>query len=103
MNLLIRKMRNEVSWQGAISLNVFLVAAIFVSGQFITVQHSHDGDLTHQSDCSTCLKQGSEVYFLNVQKYSFSFLGRGVTFHSVNYEIASFPLIVANSRSPPAA
>ena len=103
MNLLIRKMENEVSWQGAISLTVFFVAALFISSQFITLQHSHDGDLTHQSDCSTCLKQSSELYFLNVQKYSFSFLGRGVTFHSVNYEITSVPIIVANSRSPPAA
>jgi hypothetical protein len=103
MNLSIRRQENEESWQGVFSLTVFLVIFALASAQFIALQHSHDGDMAHQVDCSICVKQSVELYFFDAQKFRFAFLGQGLFFASREYEVVFSPIILANSRSPPIA
>ena len=93
--------KNATDWQRPAVFFVFLVFVTFIGAQFITVQHSHDGELTHQVDCSTCAKNGIELDFLDTKENSFPFLGGGVTVQTFILEIVSSPIPFVNSRSPP--
>ncbi|MDG2140360.1 MAG: hypothetical protein P8K27_02580 [Gammaproteobacteria bacterium] len=103
MNLSTKRQENAANWRGVFSLTVFFAIFTLTGAQFIVLQHSHDGDMVHQMDCSTCLKQSVELYFFNAQKFRFDVLGQGLSFASQAYEVVFFPIICANSRSPPIA
>ena len=45
---------------------VFLALCLF-SAQIIAVQHSHNGDLAHDLECSICVKQNSECDYLSTE------------------------------------
>ena len=81
---------------------IFLALCLF-SAQTIAVQHSHNGDLAHDLDCSICVKQNSECDYLFTEGHESKNIVFRTNKKNLTFELISTALITAKSRSPPLA
>ena len=79
------------------------LSLIFVTAQLITVQHTHDGELAHESDCPVCAKQSNELEVVSVSKTSCHGFGCKVIGENSRFSLTIASIYGANSRSPPPA
>ena len=76
---------------------------IFVTAQLITVQRTHDGELTHELDCPVCAKQSNELEVVSVSQVSCHVFGCIVIDEDLSFSLTSASIYGASSRSPPTA
>jgi len=84
----------------AAKIPIFLALCLF-SAQIIAVQHSHNGDLAHDLDCSICVKQNNESDYLSTEGLESKNIVFRTNKKNLIFELISAELISANSRSPP--
>ena len=101
INLMNKKERRVTKW-GFSALHLLLVLFI-LGGQFIDVQHNHNGEHTHQLDCSACVTQNNETEFLFSEENYFFSAAQSAKRPNFKLEFFFFSVPPAKSRSPPVA
>lgn len=79
---------------------VFLMLALLGS-QAVSLQHDHDGDLSHHLDCSICVKKTNDTDFLVSTAPAISEAGNAVEYIVSSQSVTQNTPLNLNSRSPP--
>jgi hypothetical protein len=82
-------------------LLMLAAALVYVLSQTVDLQHSHDGDLSLQSDCFICLKLGSQHNAVATPELVPVIASGFVSFTFPLVETTSGALFHTRARAPP--
>jgi len=82
------------------ALPLLLLLAVF-SSQLLTLQHDHEGDLSHHTDCVVCLKLKTGSDFLASASALPEVVKHASDIDSSLPALAAADVPAANSRAPP--